>query len=68
MSSKDQLRNLVTQSDFSDLAQLQPIEVYLLLQDNQLPIVRKDGTDLIDLNDMRARRFLRDYQKPKDLF
>jgi hypothetical protein len=60
-------QRLVTQVEFAQLAKMEPIDLFMLVEDGKLPIVKKDGAHLIDLNNARAKCWLPG-NRGKDLF
>jgi hypothetical protein len=63
-------QNLVTSQEFIALTNMDVSRFYILFIDNKLPIVEKDKYKYIDINDIRARRYMSDYvpEPMKDLF
>jgi hypothetical protein len=61
-------QNLVRSQEFILMTKMEGSQFYMLFIDGKLPIVERDGYKYIDLNDIRARRWLPDYQPLKDLF
>lgn len=65
----DDTRRLVTQADFVEMTKLEPLDVFLLIEDQKLPIVKRSGAHLIDINEPRAKCWLpQNRAKMKDLF
>ena len=61
-------QKLVPSQDFVEISGMDMMTFYLLFEDRKLPVVRKErGHVYIDINDIRARRWLPDYE-PKGLF
>jgi hypothetical protein len=60
-------QRLVTQSEFLELTNLQPSDIFLLIEDGKLPTIKRDGAHLIDLNNARAKCWLPENRR-KDLF
>jgi hypothetical protein len=60
-------QRLVTQTQFLELTNLQPLDIFILIEDGKLPTVKKNGAHLIDLNNARAKCWLPE-NRGKDLF
>jgi hypothetical protein len=60
-------QRLVTQTEFLQLTNLQPLDIVILIEDGKLPTVKKNGAHMIDLNNARAKCRLPE-NRGKDLF
>jgi hypothetical protein len=60
-------QRLVTQVEFSELTKMEPVNIFILIEEGKLPIVKRYGAHLIDLNNPRAKCWL-PQNKGKDLF
>jgi hypothetical protein len=59
---KDEQR-LVTQVQFAELAKMEPIELFMLVEDEKLSIVKRNGPRLIDLNNKKTKCWLPESKK-----
>jgi hypothetical protein len=62
------LQRLVPTREFLDMTNMNPTQFFLLYETAKLPIVRKNHNAFIDINDVRAARYLPNYQPAKNLF
>jgi hypothetical protein len=56
-------QRLVTQVEFVQLTKMDPLDLFILIEDGKLPIVKKNGAHLIDLNNNRAKCWLPESKK-----
>ena len=56
-------QRLVTQAEFFELTNMEPVDIYILIQDGKLPTVKKNGAHLIDLDNPRAKCWLPESKK-----
>jgi|HubBroStandDraft_6_1064221.scaffolds.fasta_scaffold2033070_1 hypothetical protein len=62
-------QRLVTQVTFSELTEMEPIDIFILIEDGKLPTVKRNGANLIDLNNARAKCWLPENRaRSKELF
>ena len=54
---------LVTQVTLVELTKMDPLDLFILIEDGKLPIVKKNGAHLIDLNNPRAKCWLPESKK-----
>ena len=59
-------QNLVTQGRFLDLTGMKDIDLFILIEDGKMPVVKRNGAHLIDLNHPMAKCYLP--ENKKDLF
>ena len=60
--------HLVTTEEFVSMTNMDLTQFYILFDSGKLPIVKRPHHVFVDINDIRARRYLPDYKPTKDLF
>jgi hypothetical protein len=56
-------QRLVTQVTFVELTKMDPLDLFILIEDGKLPIVKRNGAHLIDLDNPRAKCWLPESKK-----
>ena len=60
-------QRLVTTQEFVAMAKMDPTLFYLLFETKKLPVIKRKETTYIDINDVRAKKYMPGYE-PVDLF
>lgn len=63
MPEAEQYPQLVTQSTFVELTKMEPVDLYIMIQDGTLPTVKKNGANMLDLNNNRVKCWLPENKK-----
>jgi hypothetical protein len=51
-------QRLVTQVEFVELTKMDPLDLFILIEDGKLPIVKRNGNHLIDLDNPSEKCWL----------